>query len=142
MAEAIAPDEQHNFETFRDCFSEPVLKALAKPIDKPKKKKRFPRKSKDGRNGVVKMEGKAETRQGVHLEEEQTSAEDLGEFIDVGFISTLSKNRNDKPSSTCQASSSPPSRPTSAHSPTLSTAIRPSSRTATQHPSPHPPKHS
>lgn len=83
MAEAVAPDEQHNFETFRDCFSEPVLKALSKPTDKPKKKKRVARKSKDGKNGIVKKEVKTEASQTVSTEEDQASAEDLGEFIDV-----------------------------------------------------------
>lgn len=83
MTEAIAPDEQTNFETFRDCFSEPVLKAFAKPSGKPKKKKRCSRKSKDGRNGALREEKAVEARLDVNTEEEQTSAEDLGEFIDV-----------------------------------------------------------
>ncbi|KAF2444104.1 hypothetical protein P171DRAFT_413871 [Karstenula rhodostoma CBS 690.94] len=87
MTETIAPDEQHNFETFRDCFSEPVLKALSKPIDKPKKKKRVPRKSKDGKTRVFRKEEKAETRHAVSTEDDETSAEDLGEFID--YLSTL-----------------------------------------------------
>ncbi|KAL5380796.1 hypothetical protein DPSP01_007597 [Paraphaeosphaeria sporulosa] len=86
MADAIAPNEQHNFETFRDCFSEPVLKALSKPIDKPKKKRRLPRKSKDGRNGIPKKKANIDAGQAVSTED-QTSAEDLGDFID--YLSTL-----------------------------------------------------
>lgn len=85
MTEAIAPDEQHNFETFRDCFSEPVLKALSRPIDKPKKKKRSPRKSKDGKNGATKQEARNDVRQTPSIEDNQTSAEDLGEFIDASL---------------------------------------------------------
>ena len=91
MTEAIASDEQSNFETFRDCFSEPVLKALSKPIEKPKKKKRVARKSKDGRNGVVKQEKVVAVRRAAYTEEEQTTAEDLGEFIDVSSSLNLKK---------------------------------------------------
>ncbi|KAJ4348245.1 uncharacterized protein N0V89_009617 [Didymosphaeria variabile] len=82
MVEAIPPDEHSNFETFRECFGEPVLKALAKSVEKPRKKKRDARKSKDGRPsraGAVK-EKDAEAR--IVSTEEQTTAEDLGEFID------------------------------------------------------------
>jgi hypothetical protein len=80
MAEPIPADEQSNFETFRDCLSEPVLKALAAPIDKPKpKKKRHAKKgSKSGRNEIVKQEVVPTV-----VESQETDAEDLGEFIEV-----------------------------------------------------------
>lgn len=83
MTEYITSDEQSNFETFRDCFSEPVLKALAKPIERSTKKKRISRKSKDGRNGGTKVKNVMKIRDTVTTEDEQTTAEDLGEFIDV-----------------------------------------------------------
>jgi hypothetical protein len=80
MAEPIPADEQSNFETFHDCLSEPVLKALAAPIDKPKpKKKRHAKKgSKSGRNEIVKQEVVPTV-----VESQETDAEDLGEFIEV-----------------------------------------------------------
>ena len=39
MAEPIPAGEQSNYETFRDCMSEPIIKVLAAPIEKPKPKK-------------------------------------------------------------------------------------------------------
>ncbi|KAJ4321872.1 hypothetical protein N0V94_002706 [Neodidymelliopsis sp. IMI 364377] len=46
MADPIPADEQSNYETFRDCMSEPVMKALALPAEKEKpKKKRMAKKS-------------------------------------------------------------------------------------------------
>ncbi|KAI4920351.1 uncharacterized protein J4E92_008570 [Alternaria infectoria] len=84
MAEPIPAEEQSNFETFRDCLSEPVLKALAAPIEKPKpKKKRHAKKgSKDGKDEVVKQEAIP-----TMVEAQETDAEDLGEFIE--YLSTL-----------------------------------------------------
>lgn len=88
MAESIFPEEQSNFETFRDCFSEPVLKALAKPVEKGSKKKRVSRRSKDGKNGATKSKV-ATTTNAMIAEEERATAEDLGEFIDVRPSSQL-----------------------------------------------------
>ncbi|KAI4627333.1 uncharacterized protein J4E87_003896 [Alternaria ethzedia] len=84
MAEPIPAEEQSNFETFRDCLSEPVLKALAAPIEKPKsKKKRHAKKgSKGGKDEVVKQEPVP-----TAVEAQETDAEDLGEFIE--YLSTL-----------------------------------------------------
>jgi hypothetical protein len=79
MTEPIPAEEQANYETFRDCLSEPVLKALAAPTEKlkPKKKKRHAKKG--SKNGVVKVmaevNGSADTQ--------ASDAEDLGEFIEV-----------------------------------------------------------
>ena len=83
MAEPILPDEQSNFETFRDCFSEPVLKALAKPIAKPTKKKRVARRSKDGKDTAGKKKIEVVAKDTSIPEDEQATAEDLSEFIDV-----------------------------------------------------------
>ncbi|KAI4665042.1 uncharacterized protein J4E79_003341 [Alternaria viburni] len=84
MAEPIPAEEQSNFETFSDCLSEPVLKALAAPIEKPKsKKKRHAKKgSKSGKNEIVKQEVVPTV-----VEAQETDAEDLGEFIE--YLSTL-----------------------------------------------------
>lgn len=82
-----SPDEHSNFDTFRDCFGEPVLKALARPVAKPRKQKRVARKSKDDRSsrtGIMEQND-AEARQIERTEEEQTTAEDLGEFVDVSL---------------------------------------------------------
>ncbi|KAI4697700.1 uncharacterized protein J4E84_000833 [Alternaria hordeiaustralica] len=87
MAEPIPAEEQSNFETFRDCLSEPVLKALAAPIEKPKpKKKRHAKKgSKSGKNEIVKQEVVP-----TMVEAQETDAEDLGEFIEKNqYLSTL-----------------------------------------------------
>lgn len=83
MAERIPADEQANYETFRDCLSEPVLKALAAPVvqQKARNKRHARRVSKKGgrSSGVEEREGSA-----VQEDSAQPSdAEDLGEFIDV-----------------------------------------------------------
>lgn len=83
MAESIPPEEQSNFETFRDCLSEPVLKALAKPIEKTPKKKRVSRRSKDAKNPVTKSKTVATTTNTIIPQDERATAEDLAEFIDV-----------------------------------------------------------
>lgn len=84
MAEPIPAKEQANYETFRDCLSEPVLKALATPIEKPKpKKKRHAKKgSKGNRNDLEKQEA-TPTAVKPSSEAQQADAEDLGEFIEV-----------------------------------------------------------
>ncbi|RII06337.1 hypothetical protein CUC08_Gglean009557 [Alternaria sp. MG1] len=86
MAEPIPAGEQSNYETFRDCMSEPIIKALATPIEKPKpKKKRHAKKgSKSGKSEVMKQES---TEANTGGSEEGTDAEDLGEFIE--YLSTL-----------------------------------------------------
>jgi len=98
MTERIQEDEQSNYEIFRECASVPVLKALALPAEKPKKKPR-----KKGGRGHVKRNSKggdAASSEGKEIiaeneeEKEQSNdlsfkdgdgndAEDLGDFIDV-----------------------------------------------------------
>jgi hypothetical protein len=93
MAEPIAADEQTNYETFRDCLSEPVLKALAAPVHKERpKKKRLAKKSARsrtvglfaGNRAKVDDDGASGDTAGGAV---QADAEDLGEFID--YLSTL-----------------------------------------------------
>ncbi|KAF2175600.1 hypothetical protein K469DRAFT_646988 [Zopfia rhizophila CBS 207.26] len=86
MADGIPAEEQSNYETFRECLSEPVLKALAAPVEKPKKKRAHrKRKSKDG----VKLKGSVNYKKDEKAMEEEgaNDAEDLGEFID--YLSSL-----------------------------------------------------
>ena len=86
MVETIPAEEQSNYETFRDCLSEPVLKALAAPVEKPKpKKKRHAKKSSKDKNcNVEKSKGETETNAIISNGDAQPSdAEDLGEFIEV-----------------------------------------------------------
>jgi hypothetical protein len=87
MAEPIPAEEQSNYETFRDCLSEPVLKALAAPIEKPKpKKKRHAKKgSKSAKSEFVNQEAVPTNAIG-NDEAEGTDAEDLGEFIEVRLL--------------------------------------------------------
>lgn len=89
MAEAIPADEQTNYETFRDCLSEPVLKALAAPDDKAKpKKKRHAKKTSKYKNGtVIRSKEQVETPIISTREARQSDAEDLGEFIEVHHTS-------------------------------------------------------
>jgi hypothetical protein len=82
MAEPIPPDEQSNYETFRDCLSEPVLKALAAPTEKPKpKKKRHAKKG--SKNNVVKPETVVISEVHNSADTHASDASDLGEFIEV-----------------------------------------------------------
>jgi hypothetical protein len=84
MAERIPEEEQSNYETFRDCLSEPVLRTLAAPAQTAKKSKRV----RKGRKSVGKKE---ETKKKVEptppaeegKEEDTTATEDLADFIDV-----------------------------------------------------------
>lgn len=69
----VPAKEQSNYETFRECLSEPVLRTLAVTPEKPKRRRRGGK-----RTGSVK-EGQGD--QGVG-QEESNDAEDLGEFID------------------------------------------------------------
>ncbi|KAF2129768.1 hypothetical protein P153DRAFT_366278 [Dothidotthia symphoricarpi CBS 119687] len=90
MAEQIPFDEQSNYETFRECLSEPVLRALTAPIEKSgPKKKRHAKKGSKSRNGHVSEKGteKAEANTVSSQPIAQNDAEDLGDFID--FTSSL-----------------------------------------------------
>ena len=84
MAEPIPAEEQSNYETFRDCMSEPIMKALAAPMEKPKpKKKRHAKKgSKSGRKDAVVVTQDTAADANAHANT-GTDAEDLGEFIEV-----------------------------------------------------------
>jgi hypothetical protein len=79
MAERIPEEEQSNYETFRDCLSEPVLRTLAAPV-KRVKTKRTPRR---GRRNIDKKDAK--DVKVLQMEEHGSAAEDLGEFIDVRY---------------------------------------------------------
>ncbi|USP73343.1 hypothetical protein yc1106_00617 [Curvularia clavata] len=80
MAESIPAEEQSNYETFRDCMSEPIMKALAAPMEKPKpKKKRHAKKgSKSGGKDAVATQNTVDANAATGAD-----AEDLGEFIEV-----------------------------------------------------------
>jgi hypothetical protein len=81
MAEAIPVDEQTNYETFRDCLSEPVLKALAAPAEKPRpRKKRHAKKNSKEKTSIVKNE---KNNTISNRDAQSSDAEDLGEFIEV-----------------------------------------------------------
>jgi hypothetical protein len=86
MAPSLRADEQSNYETFRDCLSEPVLRALAIPTDKSKPKKR--RHPKKGSKEKVDMNERSRTpvKSKDISSKHTTQAEDaevLGEFIEV-----------------------------------------------------------
>jgi hypothetical protein len=84
MAELIPVDEQSNYETFRDCLSEPVLKLLAAPSEKLKsRKKRHVKKSSKDQTGMKEKDTKPFTS---HSETKASDAEDLGDFIEVHFL--------------------------------------------------------
>lgn len=85
MAEVIPAEEQSNYETFRDCMSEPIMKALALPEQKEKnKKKRIAKKRAKykpvGMFASAKPQVEAPSTDNAPS---ATDAEDLGEFIDV-----------------------------------------------------------
>ncbi|KAF2121978.1 hypothetical protein BDV96DRAFT_483098 [Lophiotrema nucula] len=86
MAERVSAKEQSNFETFRECLSEPVLRALAKPVEKVKKKKRHSKKGSKATNKEKKEHGIVQDTNDA-ANEEVSDAEDLGEFID--YLATL-----------------------------------------------------
>jgi hypothetical protein len=88
MAELIPAEEQANYETFRDCLSEPVIKALAAPVEKSKtRKKRHAKKNSKERNGV--NEKKRAGLETPTTDLPASDAEDLGEFIEVTSSPTL-----------------------------------------------------
>ncbi len=89
MAEPIPAEEQSNYETFRDCMSEPVMKALALPAEKEKpKKKRLAKKS--ARYKPVGLfapaKPKVEAHSAITSTPSANDAEDLGEFIEVSIL--------------------------------------------------------
>ncbi|KAF2815525.1 uncharacterized protein BDZ99DRAFT_435917 [Mytilinidion resinicola] len=78
MAAMIPADDQANYEIFRDCVSEPVLRILAAP---PKKEPKKRRKEKRIKKGSKAIDGD-QTGGLDKPDEEPNDAEDLGEFID------------------------------------------------------------
>jgi hypothetical protein len=73
-------DHQSNYETFRECLSEPVLKALATPTEPPKKKKKRHGKK------AQKEDAEGEQSESNAVNSDQgNDAEDLGEFIEVSL---------------------------------------------------------
>lgn len=86
MADTIPAEEQANYEIFRECMSEPVLRALAAPVEEEKKtkKKRHAKKgSKSARRDVVDEAQEKQKPSVTTTSEEASDAEDLSEFIDV-----------------------------------------------------------
>jgi hypothetical protein len=85
MANSIPADEQSNYETFRDCLSEPVLRALAAPVENAKARtKRHAKKGPKERGGAT-VKHKTVHANGIHTGGVTASdAEDLGDFIEVG----------------------------------------------------------
>ncbi|OCK86163.1 hypothetical protein K432DRAFT_438711 [Lepidopterella palustris CBS 459.81] len=73
----IPAEEQSNYETFRECLSEPVLRILATAPEKP------PRRRRGGKKKKCPVKGDA-VRIGEEMEQEEdiNVAEDLGEFVD------------------------------------------------------------
>ncbi|KAF2789753.1 hypothetical protein K505DRAFT_89894, partial [Melanomma pulvis-pyrius CBS 109.77] len=108
MTERIPEHEQSNYEIFRECVSVPVLKALAVPAEKPKRRREKKRGGRglgiktgrkslkagnDGDGDVNGREGpendannhheKKEEVEKPDVAEDSNDAEDLGDFIDV-----------------------------------------------------------
>ncbi|KAF1920319.1 hypothetical protein BDU57DRAFT_10679 [Ampelomyces quisqualis] len=84
MGEVVPADEQSNYETFRDCLSEPVLKALAMPAERPMpKKNRHTKKSSTEKNRIsVKSTEELHVKGTISSTDARAAdAEDLGEFI-------------------------------------------------------------
>ena len=92
MAEPIPAEEQSNYETFRDCMSEPIMKALALPAEKEKpKKKRMAKKSAKHKPVGMFAPAKPQVEAPSTISSNApsaTDAEDLGEFIDVSFAAS------------------------------------------------------
>jgi hypothetical protein len=85
MAEVISAQEQSNYETFRDCMSEPIMKALALPEQKEKNnKKRIARKrAKYKPVGMFAPATPQVETPSTDNAPSTTDAEDLSEFIEV-----------------------------------------------------------
>ncbi|KAF2501633.1 hypothetical protein BU16DRAFT_500870 [Lophium mytilinum] len=83
MASMIPADEQTNYEIFRDCVSEPVLRILAAPPKKePKKRRREKKSKKPSKTTDVKQDSEPEPEP----PSPPNDAEDLSEFIE--YLST------------------------------------------------------
>jgi hypothetical protein len=90
MAEPIPAEEQSNYETFRDCMSEPIMKALALPAEKEKTKtKRTAKKRAKYKPVGMFAPARPQTEAPATSTPSGTDAEDLGEFIDVRQQPTL-----------------------------------------------------
>ncbi|KAJ4987319.1 proline-specific permease [Stagonosporopsis vannaccii] len=88
MADSIPAEEQTNYETFRDCMSEPIMKALALPAEKEKKKtKRMAKKRSKYKPVGMFAPAKPQVEMPTPSAPTGTDAEDLGEFID--YLSSL-----------------------------------------------------
>jgi hypothetical protein len=135
MAEALPADEQTNYETFRDCLSEPVLKALAGPVEKPKNKdKRHAKKNSKGKTGIVRNEKNSTIS---NRDARSSDAEDLGEFIEVHPPYQPCEPPADCPSTSAASSSRAyPSSSERSHTPSSETPCP--SKTATPHHSQRP----
>lgn len=81
MAESIPEDEKNNYETFRECLSEVVLKGLAAPTDKPKR-----RRTKKRENAAAGFGNGGTGARKEEAEQRGDDAEELGEFIDVRYL--------------------------------------------------------
>ncbi|KAI8939416.1 hypothetical protein NX059_003198 [Plenodomus lindquistii] len=93
MDDSIPAEEQANYEIFRECMSEAVLRLLAAPTEDRKKTKsrRHLRKASKTKTSVVAQDMRpgAQSRATATSQEtsQTTDAEDLGDFID--YLSTL-----------------------------------------------------
>ncbi len=79
MAERMPEAEQGNYDTFRDCLSEPILRALAAPVEKARRRGKNAKKGKE-KGGEVVRAGEAVERTS---DDDGDAAADLGDFIDV-----------------------------------------------------------
>jgi hypothetical protein len=136
MADLIPTDEQWNYETFRDCLSEPVLRALAAPIEKAKPRtKRYAKKGSKERDGAT-VKSKKVHANGIHTGGVTASdTEELGDFIEVSQPPYITASLTI--SSTSAASSSPAYPSNYARSRTSNTKTPSPCKTPTPHPSPH-----
>lgn len=83
MADSIPADELSNYETFRDCLSESVLKALAMPAEKPKPRKRRHAKKDSKAKIGLSVKSMEEPEVTSSADAHAADAEDLGDFIEV-----------------------------------------------------------
>lgn len=76
----IPPGEQPNYEIFRDCLSDVLIRKLTTRPTKPAR-----RRAAKGRKNAIKPVNAAAAEE----EQSASDAEDLGDFIDVGNPSRL-----------------------------------------------------
>lgn len=94
MADVIPADEQSNYETFRDCLSEPILKLLAAPDEKAKpKKKRHAKKISKEKNGTIQESRMVSMTSNQNDDAQTSDAEDLGDFIEVHHPHPIQSHR-------------------------------------------------